>query len=94
MYSTLIEYEAEISRSLNRGDLSSASNAWHEKFRYMKSKWSLNLYDMSRSQVDLTEKNFWHFLQQSHVRKAIHVGSIVFDNGENVSVMFCIYTTQ
>ncbi len=59
---------------------------WHfqlEEIRGLLHHW--NIYDLRKSNIDLTEKNFWYFLQQPHVRKAIHVGDTQFDDGMDVS---------
>ena len=44
-----------------------------------------NFYNMAHNNPDITERNFWQFLQQPRVRKALHIGQRPFSDGELVS---------
>ena len=41
---------------------------------------------MAYENPDVTERNFWQFLQQSHVRKALHIGTRPFSDGELITI--------
>ena len=85
-YKQLLEYENSTLTSLELGLYSFALTSWLEEMMAIRKLLvSINFYDVTRSHVDLSQKNIWHFLQLPHIRKAIHVGNTLFDNGANVS---------
>lgn len=70
---------------VHAGALVAAAENWQKELVQIgKLLSSTNLYDLSRAQVDITEKNYWHFLQKPHVRKALHVGKLKFQDGSLV----------
>ena len=87
-YDLLVKMEKETIRLIDEGTPSNlwrALNNWQEEMKYMHRILKLvNVYDFTRSRNDVSEQNFWHFLQQSHVRNAIHVGNTFFDGGSKV----------
>ena len=85
-YNQLLEYENQTLSYLADGKYAHALEKWQEEMMAIKALLvSVNLYDVTRTHVDLSEKNIWHFVQQPHIRKAIHVGNTFFDNGAKVS---------
>ena len=85
-YEKLQLIEAKTSQYLEDQNYQSALLTWQEEMVEIRQLLvSVNLYDVTRSHVDLSEQNIWHFLQQPHVRRAIHVGDVHFDNGNQVS---------
>ena len=85
VYDELVKYEKETIRQIDKGNLWSALNNWQQEMKFMHTSLKLiNVYDFTRSKNDVSEQNFWHFLQQSHVRNAIHVGDTFFDGGSKV----------
>jgi hypothetical protein len=81
----LKDYEANTQEYMDKGQLFQAFLNWQGELQTVKHLVaSNNLYDLSRSQIDMTENNYWHFLQQPHIRKAIHVGDTKFDDGAGV----------
>ena len=88
-YQKLQILENKTSTHLEYERYESALISWQEEMVEIRNILvSVNLYDVTRSHVDLSEQNIWHFLQQPHVRKSIHVGDLHFDNGNQVSSSF------
>ena len=84
-YEKLQVLEGKTSQYLEDHEYQSALLTWQEEMVEIRQLLvSVNLYDVTRSHVDLSEQNIWHFLQQPHVRRAIHVGDVHFDNGNQV----------
>ena len=78
--------EKNIDEQIKENNQEYASNFWQHGLNQMLAKTGItNIYDLSNPFRDMTEENFWHFLQKSHVRKSIHVGGIKFKDGKNVS---------
>ena len=84
-YEELVQSEMEIERLLEKEDLYPALNSWQNEMSMIRNNLKLiNSYDFTRSRSDVSEQNFWHFLQKPHVRNAIHVGNTFFDGGSRV----------
>jgi len=84
-YKKLVSFETETNRLIENGDLWKALSNWQQEMKFMHSSLKLiNLYDFTRARSDVSEQNFWHFLQKSEVREAIHVGDTFFDGGSRV----------
>ena len=86
LYNELKKNEKNIDEQIKENNQEYASNFWQHGLNQMLAKTGItNIYDLSNPFRDMTEENFWHFLQKSHVRKSIHVGGIKFKDGKNVS---------
>lgn len=86
-YNDLLTFENLTQLYLDQNDLSKALESWQNQMATMADSLGVSyLYDLTRSTVDVSEQNYWHFLQQSHVRKAIHVGNTILDGGVKVLV--------
>ena len=80
-----ISWTDSTHRLIENGDLWKALSNWQQEMKFMHSSLKLiNLYDFTRARSDVSEQNFWHFLQKSEVREAIHVGNTFFDGGSRV----------
>ena len=84
-FEELLSIEERTQLYLEKNELANALGSWQDEMKKMKATiGSVNLYDLTRFTIDVTEQNYWHFLQQPHVRKAIHVGNTILDGGMNV----------
>ena len=84
--------EKAIDEQIKEKNQEIASNFWQHGLNKMLAQTGItNIYDLSNPFRDMTEENFWHFLQKSHVRKSIHVGGIKFKDGKNVSIIFIFH---
>ena len=78
--------EAELHKTLRKGELLMSYKWWQAELRQITEALGItNFYNMAFENPDITERNFWQFLQQAHVRKAIHIGQRPFSDGELVS---------
>ena len=78
--------EDALMKELNKGDLLKSYIWWQQELRQITEALGIaNFYHMAYENPDVTERNFWQFLQQAHVRKALHIGTRPFSDGELVS---------
>ena len=85
IYSKLKKKEKDIAQHIEDNDQPSAFYRWQEGLSIVNNQLGItNIYDISRTYRDITEDNFVNFLQQAHIRKALHVGETPFKNGNLV----------
>ena len=78
--------EAELRKTLQNGELLKSYIWWQQELRQITEALGIaSFYNWVFENPDITERNFWQFIQQAHVRKAIHIGQRPFSDGELVS---------
>lgn len=78
--------ENELRKALKSGELLMSYIWWQRELRQITEALGIaNFYNMAFENPDVTERNFWQFLQQANVRKAIHIGQRPFSDGEKVN---------
>ena len=76
---------APMDESLDPGDLQKAYILWQTLLKHIQDILGVSsIYDLTQTSPDIMRRNYWHFLQQHHVRKAIHIGQTPFSDGEKV----------
>ena len=83
----LMAIEEQLHKTIENGELLKAYIWWQQELRQITDALGIaNFYNMAFENPDVTERNFWQFLQQAHVRKAVHIGQRPFSDGELVSI--------
>ena len=71
--------------TLGKNKLRTAYILWQRQLKQIQDILGISsMNDLTKEVPDITKRNFWHYLQQSHVRRAIHVGNRLFSDGEMV----------
>ena len=87
-FEALLKLEKETLLNVESGEMLQALNHWQNEMHMIDEVLKMeNMYDLSNVNLDASEQNFWHFLQNPLVRRAIHVGNITLDGGKDVSTV-------
>ena len=79
------ESEDSVLQALKDNELRLAYILWQRELKHIQDILGIsNLYDVTQEVPDITDRNFWHFIQKAEVRRAIHVGNRPFSDGEMV----------
>ena len=93
LYKFIKETEKVVLYYIEKNEQPKAFYEWQKIMKIFKERIKItNVYDVSRLHRDITEDNYVNFLQQPHIRKAIHVGNSTLQDGKNVSSVGKIYT--